>query len=366
MAIQFQCPHCSAQIRVPDQAAGKAGSCPQCKKKLLVPQIELPTVQPAAEEIAPPADLPVDEAPLEAPPPKDVEVIEERGKPSVAYQARHKQRKARAKRKGGLLMPLACLGVLAAIVVWFNWKNAPKLEGTLSAAVLSDVELPPRTVPKSLASLKAKDLQAVLLDLKENPVRMLSDLMQITVRGTAGGLEVEVHEAEKTHFVRISPKEDAMLRKFLEEHRQELETAHQAALAKGVQQFLSAWHGHINGDPVLDVGTYRDSLGLTALEGPFGYQVEAVTKKSRYRCVYEAAEGELYFLLPTGVKDFTLEGRKVDGRTLFTGRYTAQAGQAPPPRANPRQKLKLKSSSKKPAMESPDGEMERKMDEGAE
>lgn len=64
MAIEFQCPSCTATVRVPDSAAGKKGSCPACKAKLIVPNLEddapappksKPTTKskPAPDKIAP-------------------------------------------------------------------------------------------------------------------------------------------------------------------------------------------------------------------------------------------------------------------------------------------------------------------------
>lgn len=35
--IQFNCPHCNQQIKVPDKAAGRTGSCPKCNAKVQVP-----------------------------------------------------------------------------------------------------------------------------------------------------------------------------------------------------------------------------------------------------------------------------------------------------------------------------------------
>ncbi|MFV0442325.1 MAG: hypothetical protein ACK5Q5_02005 [Planctomycetaceae bacterium] len=62
MAIQFQCPNCSATIRVPDEASGKIGQCPKCGARLQVPKIAPPTTPPAALPPAPsvssPAELP--------------------------------------------------------------------------------------------------------------------------------------------------------------------------------------------------------------------------------------------------------------------------------------------------------------------
>lgn len=37
MPISFNCPHCGKQIKAPDSAVGKQGSCPACKGPCLVP-----------------------------------------------------------------------------------------------------------------------------------------------------------------------------------------------------------------------------------------------------------------------------------------------------------------------------------------
>jgi predicted Zn finger-like uncharacterized protein len=67
MAIEFDCPHCTTTIRVPDGASGKKGKCPQCQRVLQVPTIEIPptaasasasaSTAPAASP-APPAENP--------------------------------------------------------------------------------------------------------------------------------------------------------------------------------------------------------------------------------------------------------------------------------------------------------------------
>ena len=38
MLIKFHCPHCQAALNVGSDFAGKEGTCPNCKKKLTVPE----------------------------------------------------------------------------------------------------------------------------------------------------------------------------------------------------------------------------------------------------------------------------------------------------------------------------------------
>jgi hypothetical protein len=37
MPIAFNCEHCGKSIKAPDGSSGKSGTCPGCKKKVLVP-----------------------------------------------------------------------------------------------------------------------------------------------------------------------------------------------------------------------------------------------------------------------------------------------------------------------------------------
>ena len=37
MAIEFNCPHCNATIKTPDDSAGKKGTCRRCQRELVIP-----------------------------------------------------------------------------------------------------------------------------------------------------------------------------------------------------------------------------------------------------------------------------------------------------------------------------------------
>lgn len=55
--IRFECPCCSARIRVPDEYAGKCGKCPTCRERVRVPQ--LPSDQNDSLRLEP-LDLPTE------------------------------------------------------------------------------------------------------------------------------------------------------------------------------------------------------------------------------------------------------------------------------------------------------------------
>ena len=66
MAIEFNCPYCTAPIRVPDTFSGKKGSCPKCATKLLVPNVAPP--QPEQPQRAPASLAPESSTPQVASP----------------------------------------------------------------------------------------------------------------------------------------------------------------------------------------------------------------------------------------------------------------------------------------------------------
>ena len=64
MAIQFQCPYCSATIRVPDTASGKSGQCPKCQARLKIPEVTPPLAAPPPLPDPPTPALPPKKGPL--------------------------------------------------------------------------------------------------------------------------------------------------------------------------------------------------------------------------------------------------------------------------------------------------------------
>jgi len=345
MAILFQCPSCAAQIRVPDAAAGKKGTCPQCGVKLLVPT--LPEMTPhSAEPSAPPipADpapfpVPVDSPPVDdvpvAPPPEfaNLEANPFGGTttPSIALQLKKRRR---ARRKGGLWLPLLCGAAFVGVVAWFYWESTPRLEGTLVGTVLDSPDLYPAYLPAKGIEVDPATRKKVLDDLKDHPARPVGPLMELTLRGSPEGLEVEVAEGKAAQFVRISPLRDAALLQYHQQHAASLDERRRAALAEGLKKFFRTWSEYIDqSDLFVDFASYTESVALPALVSGLGHHVEAIAGNRRYLCVYEDTDGNLYFLLPPGTQAFQLQGRDINGEIVFPGKYTVTV-------ANEKTKLK--------------------------
>ena len=64
MAIEFNCPYCTAVIRVPDNAGGGKGRCPKCATRISVPKVSTPKrgtppVEPKVVLAPPPTEQPL-------------------------------------------------------------------------------------------------------------------------------------------------------------------------------------------------------------------------------------------------------------------------------------------------------------------
>jgi len=71
MSIHFPCPHCQADLEVPDEAAGRSGTCSQCMSPIVVPQAAPPPPPPPPLASPDDDDLPeVDHSPKWAPKPQ--------------------------------------------------------------------------------------------------------------------------------------------------------------------------------------------------------------------------------------------------------------------------------------------------------
>ncbi len=107
--IQFQCPHCTKEIRAADEHIGKKIRCPKCREVLTVPGDT--AVKPAAPSKPPPSKAaPSKAAPIQkGPPPRrpapadddDVPIIEASDDDDEEYERKRRKRKKRRLRRQG-------------------------------------------------------------------------------------------------------------------------------------------------------------------------------------------------------------------------------------------------------------------------
>lgn len=352
MAIEFNCPYCSAVIRVPDSAGGGKGKCPRCARRITVPKVSPPKAAPKptgdelqlfgldeSEELTEPTAAAGDDAvvfaaaEVEADPsaPFDFSApraigqfpVDTARKPLAAGSISSKLKK---KKSGGAwLIPMVFGLALCAVVGWFVWQQyqTERLVGVLTAESAAELELPPGEVSSGMFKQSPDEVKEVLETLERSPVRQPSSLMTIQIGASKRAMTFQVTPGPQTQFYRVDTSGDQPLINFRKNRTFELEQLRADEIEQAGTAFIDAYQKmrgkKVDGKSLSD---FRNSLALPALVGGLGYQVEAVAGQTPYRCVYEDRDGGLYFLMPPGIQTFEIVGRKgQDGKTQFNGKY---------------------------------------------
>jgi hypothetical protein len=370
MAIEFNCPQCSAAIRVPDAAAGARGSCPTCHTKLLVPQVaapppqnvlDQPTVQqpgidpmaaaqptpqnPApvapAQPFAPPAEHFTETAPVDAPNgfPSEQPGFPQFETPAAPVQfpgppapatgqpivpvgssvAARVRRRSKGK-KSGLWFPMLCGVALVGGMAWMYLQQMPSLNGDRVASFIKNEALKPRIVDKNMIDVPDDVRSRVLDHFSEDRERVKSQVVETQFSANDSGLEVQILTGSDTRFVRFPIDDD--LRQWYDENYDQLESPRARLLKKSLVAFIKDWDVAIrNQQGVEDILLYRDSVGLAASVDGLGFNVSAKVDQILYPCVYED-DGFLYFPLPPSTKKFKIVGVRTNGKkSQFPGEY---------------------------------------------
>ncbi len=310
MAIQFNCPYCTAMIRVPDSAAGKQGACPKCATKLIVPK-----VGPAAAQKPKPPDY---SPPPDGPPPA-LDLPDEPDTADAPSMARVARRRGRSK-SSNLIFPIALFCVVMGVLAYFLLQPAPKMEGELTAEFLPDFKIPPASIDNDSLNLTDAQAASTMDEMKRfppNAVR-ISDWFEMEFRPSDQGLQV-VMEGK---VFRVPTSKYPEIEKFIEKHADEITKQRNSEYRKAAKRFVADWKSFRDQEVPFNTTEYREPLGCNRLTKIMGYTLAAKIGPRFYRCVHETNNGDLYFLLPKATKSFLLVGREMpNGKPLFPGRY---------------------------------------------
>ena len=347
MPIEFECRYCQALIRVPDNAAGGKGRCPKCATRITVPRKstakpirppepeEEPFVLPLAEESAEPIEF------MGAPTADILEPQRTLFDPTEVSQSRLGElpivtassvtktslnRKTQTRRgPNPWIIGAIVVGVsaLAAGFVWLPNLNAVNLTGELTASSATTLELPPVVIDKSRINVDAAELVILLKKLELSPVPMASNNMHIQLGGSTKGLVITVEAGAQTQFYRVNLRANDAVGKFIEQRWQDLEEDRWKGVARAATEFVTKYQSVLaKTSPPESLSSFRDGLALPALAGSLGNQLVAASGRSLYRCAYEDREGNVYFLLPPGVKEFEILGRaEANGKAIVPAQF---------------------------------------------
>ena len=362
MAIEFNCPYCAAVIRVPDTAGGGKGKCPKCATRLTVPKVS------ASKKVAPPsvgklgtfAAPPVEESPFagltESPVVDDsasdftsadpeafdasdptaafgfaeppARRAEQAGgqtlRPAVRPKVSVAVKLARAMASGLWVVPVVIALSLAGVAGWYVWQQyqSEQLGGELVAETADELDLPPALIEKSSINQPIEDVDAVLIDLEKSPVPLRSAMMQVQLRGSKRGINVQLNTGQSARFYRVDVSGNKPLEKYMKKHAADFESRRIEEIERAATAFAIEYRKVIaKKAEQSSLKDFRDALALPALVHALGHQVVAIHGRTIYPCVYEDFNGALYFLLPPDAKEFEITGRKEGETVLFPARY---------------------------------------------
>lgn len=412
MAIQFNCPYCTVTIQVPDQAAGKKGSCPQCGTKVLVPTPKnAPPAEasPAAPVVVPPPPPP---APVFAPnmmsqqmPYAPQPAMPVSGYPQVPgmpfgfdphqQQAPQgfpgpagfapmptfvpaapapnqeepssvaKKYKQKLKRRGGPTVwgPIVVVVAIVGGLAFYFMKPAAKpdaLSGRLTGTRLAKGKLEPALVHREwIDGIDDETLANVLKQMEKRTVKFRSsnDLISMTFQGSPEGIKVIAAAGPSAELIAVDLSSNQSLEKWHQKHAAKLGDQCQKNVARAAKRFVQEWtRAEAARDTNHSFGHFHDELGLAALTMGLGAEVVAIVGKTMHGCVAEQ-QGMLYFLVPAGTDRFELQGREHGkNNVVFPGHFVVNVESSAPVR----KPSKKKSDDESEMTEDGEGDMKTK------
>ncbi len=330
MAIEFDCPYCTATIRVPDAYGGKQGRCPKCDTRLLVPMVVRPGSATIPDGSAPPAttERPNDAA-MSFPTPDAFSI-----KPTTTTPSRRRNARRRPSRALVVGMPVLCFLVLLAVIFFSVTGSLPELSGELTAKRLENKTLPGITIPWSDTGLLPEDVQTLKEFLNTNPETLASEVMTCRMIGTDAGIEVRLTSGAGSDWFVVDTTTSKPLALWLKKERSSLNTQRISLMRASLVTYCKDKLAQISGEPLaIDAVSVRDNVGINACGGALSFSVHGVVGNRLVPCAYEDERGMLYFCLPKETQGFQIPGRTLaDGTKPFGGEFTAVvAGIAHPP-----------------------------------
>lgn len=329
MAIEFDCPYCTATIRVPDAYGGQQGRCPKCDTRLLVPMV----VRPGSATLPNVAGAPDGSfAPgltRDLSPPTDEFAI----KP-VAPVTTSRRRPARRRPSRALVigMPVLCFLVLLGVIGYSLIDSLPELSGEMTAGRLADNSLPRVTIPWSDTELPPEDLATLQEFLTMTPEILASQVMTCRLIGSDEGIQVQLTAGPENDWYAVDTTTSKPLALWVRKERTRLNIQRTGLMRKNLIEYCKDKLAQIGGEAIaIDAISVRNNVGINALGGALSFVVEAKIDNRLIPCVGEDGKGNLYFCLPKGTQTFQIIGRTLPDRSKpFGGEYTVIVGSVTP------------------------------------
>ena len=357
MAIEFDCPYCTATIRVPDAYGGKQGRCPKCDTRLLVPLV----VRPGSTTVPDASSSPItaNQSPVIPGGLPQTEIFAAPVPPTSPVRNRRPARK-RPSRALVVGMPVLCFLVLLAVIFFSVTGSLPELSGELEARRLEEKNLPGITIPWADTGLSPDD-QATLRDfLAMTPETLQSEIMTCRLIGTADGIEVRLTAGTGNEWFAVDTSANKALALWLKKERAPINTKRITLLHENLAAYCRDKLAQIGGEKLqIDGLRVRDNVGINASGNALSFVVMAEAANRQIPCSYEDDKSTLYFCLPRETQSFPIRGRTLSDKSKpFAGEFTAVvSGISRPPVETPESESSEKKKESDSTEMTPDGEM---------
>ena len=339
--IQFECPHCGAVLRVPDQAMGQRGKCPHCSRSLLVPH---PPGHPAAANApATPAGSELHRSGVGQPPPvppttsavttaattAPATVSPAAGELGDLFSAITQQktsgrqtdplleitRRNRQQNFASLVTGLVFLSLILALGAGLYWYLQPQISGQVFAEKVTTEALRSRTLsPQAMGA--ADEFARYLKQQRDRRVQINSQLLRSSLEGIDRGLLLEINPTVQTDLYRVDLLgQQQPLRQFYAEHFKAFQQTRDQELQRAAKEFFAHMEASPEAllkDPEL-LMQFRDRLVLPGLVDGLGYRLAAFVGATPYPCLGQDRQERLLFAVPAGTTDFEIREREIAG-----------------------------------------------------
>lgn len=330
MAIEFDCPYCTATIRVRDENSGKIGRCPMCATRIRVPWIAPPAAsaapQPTIDETPSDTDIALfsPRSPMDPPSPglsKPVPspepalgpggvppLIQVKPDPVVTSPYLRKRRK-KSSAMGALLPPLIFGGLLIAIGFVYLYWSRPSYQGTLTASRLDPNQAISTSIGRKDFAVLRENFSQIIDDLRQHPSSIRSNLVNVVFGGGPEGMNITIRPGIDAELVKVPVLELKSLQEFYLKKFDALNGARLAEMQTALVSMSEQWAHAPENQKSATLADYRDKIAYNAFLLGLGRICEAIVDQNRYPCVHEDGEGSLYFLIPVGTRTFRIRER---------------------------------------------------------
>ncbi|WP_417850797.1 hypothetical protein [Thalassoglobus sp.] len=358
MAIEFHCPYCTATVRVGDDASGKIGRCPKCETRLRVPTIPSPASQSGASaesgtdvSINPPADANPVQLPaadplqgqadpgLAGPPegaveppaettafpdfnaPKDPQTLGQLPVVPVTddpvtskYIRRRKKKRASL---SGLIPPILFGSVFVIVGFWFYMSSQPSYEGLLEGERLNPNQSIRLEIKGTDFSIDQNVFSQIVDEVRKRPSAVRSNLVNLQFSAGSKGLEISLRPGSEADLVKVPILQLEAVDQYYQNHLDTLEDARLDELKAGLISLSKDWAAAPEGEKNSTLPNYRNAVVYNSFVKGLGRICYASVGNAMYPCVHENSEGDLYFLVPVGTKEFWIKERSELPETPF-------------------------------------------------